>query len=140
MRRDGNTHLLRIRSVDDHVPGYFAAVESDVHSLAGHQPEIGQRLETGADQLGGPVLATARGPIVEPYRIAGLGAVRGRLDRSYDAGAQLTVVAGRRAHARPDDGPLGQPLAGARGQPVLLPHPDRQRGVQLDGLIERNRD
>lgn len=126
--------------MDDHVTGYLATVERDVNPLAGHQPEVGQRPETWAHQLGGPVLAPAAGPVVEPYRVAGLGAVRGRLDRGYDAGAQLTVVAGWRADARPDDRPLGQPFTGASGQPVSLPHAVCQRDVQLDGCTVTRRE
>lgn len=136
-RRDGNAHFFGVQPVDDHVAGYLAAVERDVHPLSGHQPEVGQRPETGADQLGGPVLAPAAGPVVEPYRVTGLGTVRGRLDRGYDAGAQLAVIAGWRADARPDDGSLGQPLPGARDQPVPVPHWDRERSVQLGGCVMR---
>jgi len=124
--------------VDDHVAGYLAPVERDVHPLSGHQPEVGQRLESGAYQLGGPVLASAGRPVVETYRVAGLGAVRGRLHRGYDAGAQLAVVAGRRANTRADDGPLSQPFAGARDQAVLLPHSNRQGRIQLDD-VQRTR-
>jgi len=113
VRHDGNANFFSIRSVDDHVTAYLAAVECDVHSLTGHQSEVGQRLETWADQFGGPVLATPTGSVVEPYWISGLGAVRGRLDRGDDASAQLAVIAGRSADARPYDGPLGQPFTGA---------------------------
>lgn len=132
-RRDGYAHFFRVRTVDDHVAGYLATVERDVNPLSGHQPEVRERPEAGTHQLGGPVLAPAAGPVVEPYRVAGLGAVRGRLDRGYDAGAEFTVVAGRRANARPDDRPLGQPFAGASGQSVPLPHAICRQRVQLDG-------
>lgn len=134
-RRDGDAHLLGVRPVHDHVTGYLTAVERDVHALAGHQPEVGQRFEAWAHQLGGPVLATAHGAVVEPHRVTDVGTVSGRLDRGYDAGAQLAVVAARRAHARTDNRPLGQPLAGTRGRArVPLSHPDRRgRSVQLDG-------
>lgn len=134
-RRDRNAYFFRVRSVDDHVAGYLAAVERDVHPLACHQPQVGQRAEAWAHQLGGPVLATpavARGgTVVEPYRVPGLRAVRSRLHCGYDAGAQLAVVASRRTHPCADNRPLGKPFAGrsaaaatAGGQPVLLPHPD----------------
>lgn len=138
-RRNGNAHLLGVRPVHDHVTGYLAAVERDVHALAGHQPEVGQRFEAWAHQFGGPVLAPAHGAVVEPHRVTDVDAVTGRLDRSYDAGAQLAVVTARRAHARTDDGPFGQPLPGTRGRArVPLPHPDRRRrSVQLDGGRQR---
>lgn len=138
VRHDGNAHFFRVRSVDDHVTGYLATVERDVHPLTGHQSEVGQRLETGADQLGGPVLAPAAGPVVEPNRISGLGTVRGRLDRGNDTGAKFAVIAGRRANARPYYGPLGQPFTGASDQPVPLPHRDRERSVQLGGVVRRD--
>lgn len=66
-RRDRNAHLLGVRTVNDHVAGYLTPVERDVHPLTGHQPEVGQRFEARAHQLGGSVLATAHGAIVEPY-------------------------------------------------------------------------
>jgi len=138
VRHDGNADFFSVRSVDDHVTGYLATVERDVHPLTGHQSEVGQGLETGAHQLGGPVFAAAAGPVVEPNWISGLGAIRGRLDRGDDSGAQLSVVAGRRADARPDDGPLGQPFSGASDQPVPVTHRDRERSVQLGGVVRRD--
>jgi len=138
VRHYGNAHFFSVRSVDDHVTAYLATVERDVHPLTGHQSEVGQRLETGADQLGGPVLTPATGSVVEPYWISGLRAVRGRLDRGDDASAQLAVIAGRRADARSYDGPLGQPFTGARDQPVPVPHRDRERSVQLGGVVRRD--
>lgn len=132
-RRNGNAHFFRVRSVNDHVAGYLAPVERDVHPLSGHQPEVGQRAKSRSYQFGGPVLASPGRTVVETYRVTGLGAVRGRFHRGYDARTQFTVVAGWRTNARPDNGPLGQPFAaGARDRAVLLPHSNRQRRVQFD--------
>lgn len=138
VRHDGNAHFFSVRSVDDNVTAYLATVERDVHALTGHQSEVGQRLETGPDQLGGPVLTPAAGSVVEPYWISGLRAVRGRLDRGNDASAQLSVIAGRRADARSYNRPLSQPFTGARDQPVPVPHRNRERRVQFDGVVRRD--